>query len=145
MALKLDMSKTANLQECSKIADIISLYEGTFGQKINYDKSEVVFSKKVTSNSKSVILSALGVREVDKYERYLGLPTIIERSKKAICVSIEDRVWKKLQGWKERMLSKPGKEVIIKAVTQAIPTYILRQEESMTQVIYGEAYEMRKR
>ncbi|XP_074297556.1 uncharacterized protein LOC141628296 [Silene latifolia] len=34
------------MRECSTIADIISKYERASGQKINYSKSEVVFSKK---------------------------------------------------------------------------------------------------
>ena len=29
---------------------------------------------------------------------------------------------KKLVGWKEKMLSKAGKEILIKAVAQVIPT-----------------------
>lgn len=70
-------------------------------------------------------MDTLGVREVDKHEKYLGLPTIIGRSKKAVFTCLKERIWKKLHGWKEKLLSKPGKEVLIKAVAQAIPTYMM--------------------
>lgn len=34
-------------------------------------------------------------------------------------------MWKKLQGWKEKLLSHAGKEVFLKSVIQAIPTYVM--------------------
>jgi hypothetical protein len=36
---------------------------------------------------------------------------------------LKDRVWKRVQGWIEMLLSAAGKEVLIKAVAQAVPTY----------------------
>jgi len=63
--------------------------------------------------------------EVRHHDKYLGLPTILGRSKKVVLASIKERVWKKLWGYKERLLSNPGKEVILKAVAQAIPIYAM--------------------
>ena len=34
-------------------------------------------------------------------------------------------MWKKLQGWKEKLLSQAGKEVLIKSVIQATSTYTM--------------------
>jgi hypothetical protein len=47
----------------------------------------------------------------------------VGRSKLKTFASIESRVRKKLDGWKEKCLSQAGKEILIKAVVQVIPTY----------------------
>ena len=62
---------------------------------------------------------------MDQFENYLGLPTLIGRSKYQAFVVLKDKVWKKLQGWKGIMLSRVGKEVLIKAVAQSLPTYTI--------------------
>ncbi|XP_021748562.1 uncharacterized protein LOC110714363 [Chenopodium quinoa] len=62
---------------------------------------------------------------VENHEKYLGFPTVIGRSKKAVFAYIKDRIWKKLQGWEEKLLSRAGKEVLLKSVIQAIPTYLM--------------------
>ena len=38
---------------------------------------------------------------------------------------IKEKVGKKLAGWKEKLMSITGREIIIKAVAQAIPTYTM--------------------
>jgi hypothetical protein len=49
----------------------------------------------------------------------------VGRSKTSTFASIVGRVHKKLDGWKERFLSQVEKEVLIKAVVHAIPTYTM--------------------
>lgn len=71
----------AKLQECSKIADIISIYERASGQKVSLSKTEVAFSKYVKPDRRKEIMDTLRVREVDRHEKYLGMPTVIGKSK----------------------------------------------------------------
>jgi hypothetical protein len=47
----------------------------------------------------------------------------VGRSKMKTFEGIQSRVRKKLDGWKERFLSQAGKEILLKAVVQTIPTY----------------------
>ena len=59
------------------------------------------------------------------FEKYLGLPPIIGRGKKQAFAEIKLRIQSKLSGWKGKFLSQAGKEVLIKSVAQAIPTYAM--------------------
>ena len=38
---------------------------------------------------------------------------------------MKERIWKKLKGWKEKLLSLAGREILIKVVIQAICTYTM--------------------
>ncbi|WCJ29809.1 Retrovirus-related Pol polyprotein from type-1 retrotransposable element R2 [Euphorbia peplus] len=115
----------AAMDECHSIKQILSCYENASGQRINFDKTEIIFSKNVSSEMRANIRNFLEVKEVDSFQRYLGMPSLIGRSKKQIFSFIRDRIAKKLNGWKERNLSQAGKEVLIKAVAQSIPQYIM--------------------
>ena len=62
---------------------------------------------------------------MERFEAYLGLPTLVGRAKYQNFSFLKDRIRKKLQGQKGMMLSRVGKEVLIKAVAQSIPTYTM--------------------
>ena len=47
------------------------------------------------------------------------------RSKRTTFNAKKEKLGKMLVGWKEKLLSKEGKEVLIKAMAQAIPTYTM--------------------
>ena len=59
------------------------------------------------------------------HTKYLGLPSIIGRSKKVVFAEIKDKVCNKLVGWKGKLLSLGGKEILIKAVAQVVPAYTM--------------------
>lgn len=54
---------------------------------------------------------------------YLGLPAIWGRFKWQGLAYVKGRILEKIQGWKQSTLSQASKEVTIKAVVQAIPSY----------------------
>ncbi|XP_057458358.1 uncharacterized protein LOC130749083 [Lotus japonicus] len=115
----------AIVQEADCISDILNTYENASGQVINLEKSMLSVSRNVLDNSFSELKQLLGVKAVESFDKYLGLPTIIGKSKSQIFNFVKDRVWKKLKGWKEKFLSCAGREVLIKSFVQAIPSYVM--------------------
>ena len=65
------------------------------------------------------------MREVERFDSYLGLSTLVGQAKYQTFSFLKDRVWKKIQGWKGQLLSRAGKEILIKAVVQSILTYTM--------------------
>ncbi|KAG7537158.1 Helitron helicase-like domain [Arabidopsis suecica] len=56
---------------------------------------------------------------------YLGLPEKIHGSKTQVFTFVRDRLHSRLNTWSAKFLSKGGKEILIKSVAQALPTYVL--------------------
>ena len=75
--------------------------------------------------TKELLKNLLGVLEIKEYEKYLGLLAVVGRRKKMSLNYIKDRVWGKLQGWKEKLLSQVENEVLLKAMVQVIPTFAM--------------------
>ena len=115
----------ATRSECQKVLDILSTYENLSGQKLNKKKTTLFFSKSTPMDVQSEIMTELGVTELKQYEAYLGLSALVGRNKRASFDQLKQRVWKRLQGWEGKLLSQAGREVLIKSVIQAIPTYAM--------------------
>jgi hypothetical protein len=72
-----------------------------------------------------VILQETGVDSIQQFERYLGLPALIGSFRVSSFNSIKGRIWTKLNGWKGKLLTHAGKEILLKTIIQAIPTYTM--------------------
>jgi hypothetical protein len=51
------------------------------------------------------------------------MPSAVGNSSNRAFKYLKDRVWSRVQGWLEKLLSTGGKDILIKAVAQAIPIY----------------------
>ncbi|BAT09242.1 Os09g0545250, partial [Oryza sativa Japonica Group] len=105
--------------------NVLNLYESCSGQIVNKDKSSIMFSKNTSQADRKMVMEILDISTEARNEKYLGLPVYMGRSRAKTFAYLKERVWKKIQGWKEKLLSKAGKDILIKAVAQAIPTFAM--------------------
>lgn len=92
---------------------------------MNLDKMGLFFSPNTTATRKSNILSVFDVHEAKNMERYLGLPTIVGKSKKKAFGYLLNKIQNVIAGWNHKLLSKGDKETLLKAVAHAIPVYTM--------------------
>ncbi|XP_024160415.1 uncharacterized protein LOC112167601 [Rosa chinensis] len=115
----------ASVESCTVIQEVLEIYGKVFGQVVNFAKSSVVFSKNVHIDLQNYISSLLGVEVVESHAKYLGLPTYVGRKKTSTFQYIKERLSKKLTTWQGKLLSGAGKDILIRVVAQALPTYAM--------------------
>ncbi|KAJ9548141.1 hypothetical protein OSB04_020684 [Centaurea solstitialis] len=115
----------ASIDESRRIKHILSTYEAASGQAINFAKSGIMFSNNLAPDLKHGLSCILGINKSLDAGRYLGLPSLVGRSKKIIFRHIQDRLYQKLQNWRKRPISIAGRATLIKAAAQAVPVYYM--------------------
>ena len=86
----------ANQEEVQCITDTLQLYAASSGQCINFEKSSVYFSNNTEVAQREGTKVALGVKDVESFESYLGLPTLIGWANYQTFSFLKDQVWKKI-------------------------------------------------
>lgn len=113
----------ASQRGADRLKEIIDFYHRGSGQLVNYDKSAIFFSTNSTSDMKHEVLHTLAIEQEALAERYLGLPTAIGRSRQGVFEYIPTKIKGLVGSWSGREASCAGREVLLKSVAQAIPTY----------------------
>ena len=115
----------ASIEECESLHRILKVYEYASGQQLNRAKTSLYFSSNTATEIQEEIKNRFGAQVIKQHEKYLGLPSLVGKNRKNSFKGIKEKLEKKLAGWKEKLLSKVGKEILIKVVAQAIPTYAM--------------------
>lgn len=108
-----------------EIKSILQRYELYSGQAINLNKSGIYFSSNVRVDKQEELKNLVGVYNDLSTGNYLGLPSLIGRSKKLVFNFLKDRLWCKIQSWSAKCLSKASKAILLRSVAQAIPSYAM--------------------
>jgi hypothetical protein len=113
----------ASESSLAALRTLLQSYEACSGQRVNLQKSSIFFGKGCSNEKKNALKNVLGISCEALSEKYLGLPTVVGRSKDGAFKHIPDRSRGKVHGWKGQGLSMEGKETLIKSVLQAVATY----------------------
>jgi hypothetical protein len=74
---------------------------------------------------KAEVCEALNIMTESLCDKYLGLPAMVGADRSDCFRHLIDRVNLRINGWKEKLLSFGGKEILIKSVAQAVPVYAM--------------------
>ena len=99
----------ANSVGANEVNQVLDIYCQATGQRVNYAKSSLYFSKGVPDSVRHDIKSVLNVPNETLNEKYLGMPSDIGSSKNGAFKYLKDRLWNKVQGWIEKTMSTAGK------------------------------------
>ncbi|XP_042974759.1 uncharacterized mitochondrial protein AtMg01250-like [Carya illinoinensis] len=95
----------ANAFEWGRLFNLLRVYEEASRQRLNMDKTSIIFSKSTSRLTQHYILSIAGMRSFMTYEKYLGLPSIVGRNRNNSFKGILDAVRRKISGYKVKSLS----------------------------------------
>ena len=82
-------------------------------------KTSLFFSSNIDQQLQEEIKTRFGAQIIRQHEKYLGLPSLVGRNKRNTFKAMKEKLAKKVSwnaGWKEKLLSKARKEILIKAV-----------------------------
>jgi hypothetical protein len=113
----------ASIESLGVLHNILQVYEECSGQRVNRQKSSIFFGKGSSDEDKTGLKEAIDISCEALSEKYLGLPTVVGRSKDGAFKHLPERSWGKVHGWKGQGLSMEGKETLIKFVLQAVSIY----------------------
>lgn len=107
------------------VKNCLVTYERMSGQSVNFDKSCMVFSRNTSESAMINVAAVFNVRRSENIGRYLGLPMGIGRNKKEVFSYIETTLNHRITRWNKKILSRACKEILLKSVAQALPTYAM--------------------
>ena len=106
----------ATIANCEKVQRLLLVYEKATGQQVNRQNCSLFFSPNTSEEIQHDIKQRFGANIIRQHEKYLGLPSQVGKNKQNTFWQIKEKVANKLSGWKEKILSMAGKEILIKAV-----------------------------
>jgi hypothetical protein len=117
--MKADMDNATSLQQ------VLDTYCANLGQLVSLAKCSILFSPNTTALMRAEICEALHIDTEALSDKYLGLSAFVGIDRSDSFKSLIERIKQMINGWKEKLLWIGGKEILLKAVAQAISVYAM--------------------
>ncbi|XP_013628140.1 PREDICTED: uncharacterized protein LOC106334401 [Brassica oleracea var. oleracea] len=117
-----EMTKFSPINLCNVSYKIISK---VLCQRLKKVMPQRISETQIPTNDRQQIKDTLGIQKEGGMGTYLGIPEDISGSKCKLFAFLKDKLLHKVNGWTGRWLSKGGKEVLIKSILLALPTYVM--------------------
>lgn len=115
----------AGANNCRILSTILKEYCDAAGQTSNLNKSTILFSSNTPPSIRASTCAILRIRDSTDPEKYFGILSVWEKTKYQALAYVREKMCRKVQGWSRSFLSQAGREVMIKAVINAIPTFLM--------------------
>jgi len=123
-----------DIDKAKNIKLLLCVFEQLSSLKINFHKSEIFFFGQAKQHE--LMYSSLFGCKLGSYPfRYVGIPMHFRKLSNNDWKIIEDRIEKRLSGWKGNLLSIGGRLVLINSILSSLPMFMLSffrsQKESL--------------
>ncbi|XP_026452163.1 uncharacterized protein LOC113352568 [Papaver somniferum] len=108
------------------IKDYLQKYCLASGKEINFEKSGILFSRKIPEHRKAILANILDIQSRDLGEKYLRTPTVFQDSKIQTHMGILQAIDARISIWLHKLLSQAARTTLIKHIVQVIPPFQMR-------------------
>lgn len=143
------------MEQVQILQDVIAKFCRSSGQKVNEQKSVIMFSKNVSNSLARSISHELRFKLTKQLGKYLGTQLVQGRFSKDYYKELIVKVETKLSRWKASSMSLAGRATLARSVLQSIPVFsmqtallprlvIQKLDKAVRDFIWGEGGEKRK-
>lgn len=119
----------ASVDQMRIILDSLNSFCEASGQKINPEKTSIVFSKNVTGQEATKIAGYGGFSISENLGRYLGAHIFSGRSSVNRYRFLTDKINSRLSGWKKQCLSLAGRLTLANSIMGAVANFHMQHDK----------------
>ncbi|XP_013633192.1 uncharacterized protein LOC106373520 [Brassica napus] len=92
-------------RECEEVMKVVRKYGQASGQCINFEKSSILFGKRINATVRQHIKDTLGIQNERGMGTYLGIPEDISGSKCKLFAFLKDKLMHQVNGWMDKYMT----------------------------------------